>query len=424
MINQTPHIDKFDTIIASCKELFLKKMSDYGTSWILFRLESLFDQLWIKAKRIRTLEELKDQKLIPEGRESEYVGIINYSLMALMKICYDQQLPNPEKVLSNGEMPEIAQEKMSQLYDEITSRIRILFIKKNHDYGQAWRDMEICSITDQILVRILRIKTILKNDRNLMASEDLDAQLMDIINYAIFALIKYEDYSKPVNEIDLYKGCRFCNPLEEERILVRRKNFYVMLSLGPLVEGYCLIIPKAHITTFGKLPSNLFNEFLDLKEKVTAILKKVYKTDFVLCYEHGNIATSIGLPPNDNHAHIHILPVPKSISSLMVKEIEDDLKKFPIKYYSFTDFWEDYHEHHSDEPYIFIEKDNQTIVFYLLDNTPRSQYLRYLVAKILGLDEKLVDWKSHPNWERILGSRLELLPHFILEREENDKVKK
>lgn len=190
MTETTNTLKYYDEITNSCKELFLKKMSDYGPTWILLRWGSLVDQIWIKAKRIRTLEELDDIKLIPEGRDVEYVGIINYSLIALIKLWHEDQIPAVQEIIKSGDLIEIDENKMSDIYDEVTRRVKELLVKKNHDYGEAWREMSIASITDQILIKLFRIKNILKIDRKLQVSEDLDAQFSDIINYCVFALIK------------------------------------------------------------------------------------------------------------------------------------------------------------------------------------------------------------------------------------------
>ncbi|CAG0962293.1 MAG: hypothetical protein MPEBLZ_03993 [Candidatus Methanoperedens nitroreducens] len=190
MKNSSNTLDFFDEITGICKDLFLKKMKDYGPTWAIFRWESLADQIWIKAKRVRTLEELEDKKLIPEGRDIEYIGIINYSLIALIKLWYREEIPNLEEIINKGEFAEIDERKVSDLYDKVIERVRELMIKKNHDYGEAWREMKVSSITDQILIKLYRIRNILKLDRKLQASEDLDAQFSDIINYCVFALIK------------------------------------------------------------------------------------------------------------------------------------------------------------------------------------------------------------------------------------------
>jgi hypothetical protein len=182
--------DNFDNIIKTCRSIFKDKMNDYGPTWAVFRWESLVDQVWIKAKRIRTLEENRDKCLVPEGRQEEYLGIINYSIIALLKIYYRDDIPDSLQVVETGDLDFIETDVLLELYDKVTSRIRQLLEKKNHDYGDAWKQMSIYSITDQVFVKLLRIKNILKNDRKLKVSEDIDAQFSDIINYCVFGIIK------------------------------------------------------------------------------------------------------------------------------------------------------------------------------------------------------------------------------------------
>lgn len=172
-------LQQYDEIIEKCKNIFLKKMQDYGISWRILRLPSLTDQIYIKAQRIRNIEEKKIQ-MIDEGKENEFIGIINYSIMALIQ--YNISL---NKKLSNKEILE--------LYDNFVENAKKLMIKKNHDYGEAWRTMRISSFTDLILVKLLRIKEIENNEGKTIVSEGIDANYYDIINYCIFALIKLEE---------------------------------------------------------------------------------------------------------------------------------------------------------------------------------------------------------------------------------------
>lgn len=169
---------QFDAVMAKCKEIFLKKTRDYGTAWRILRAASLTDQLYIKAKRIRNLEETQTQK-IADSIDSEYQGIVNYAIMALI------QLEVPEEL---GVDLEIG--KVETLYDEQLQIIRDLLERKNHDYGEAWRDMRMSSFTDMILMKLLRIKQIEENQGKTLISEGLDANYQDIVNYAVFALIK------------------------------------------------------------------------------------------------------------------------------------------------------------------------------------------------------------------------------------------
>lgn len=161
-----------------CKSLFFKKNKDYGTAWRILRTSSLTDQLFIKAKRIRSIEENGISK-VDEGVRGEYIGLINYCIMALIQL-----------ELDNSENLELSEEYVETLYDKYHDITFDLMKAKNHDYGEAWRDMRISSITDLILMKILRIKQIEDNEGKTIVSEGLDANYQDIINYAVFALIK------------------------------------------------------------------------------------------------------------------------------------------------------------------------------------------------------------------------------------------
>ncbi len=176
-------LQQYDAILAMCKEVFLKKNKDYGTAWRILRPSSLTDQIFIKAKRIRSLEQNKIQK-VSDSIESEFIGIINYCALALAQL----QLSEDEAVT-----PQWAE----QLYAEKIALIRALMLAKNHDYGEAWRDMRVSSMTDLILMKVLRIRQIEDNDGKTIISEGLDANYMDIANYAIFALIKLEEARNP-----------------------------------------------------------------------------------------------------------------------------------------------------------------------------------------------------------------------------------
>lgn len=161
-----------------CKTLFLKKNQDYGTAWRILRPSSLTDQIFIKAKRIREIEE-KGSSKIDEGIESEFIGIINYCMMAQIQL----ELPTDAPL-------ELETAAVSKLYDQYHDLTFELMKAKNHDYGEAWRDMRISSLTDLILMKILRTKQIEDNKGKTLVSEGLDANYQDIINYAVFALIK------------------------------------------------------------------------------------------------------------------------------------------------------------------------------------------------------------------------------------------
>ena len=172
---------QYDNAINQCKDIFLKKMKDYGTAWRILRTSSLTDQIFIKANRIRSIEEKKEQK-ISEDISSEYVGIINYCAIALI-----------QKDLENDQRMEIPYEEIEKLYNEKITQTKNLMLDKNHDYGEAWRDMRLSSLTDLILMKILRVKQIEDNLGKTLISEGTSANYMDMINYAVFALIKINE---------------------------------------------------------------------------------------------------------------------------------------------------------------------------------------------------------------------------------------
>lgn len=175
MANDT--IQQYNAQIAACRELFLKKTKDYGTAWRILRPSSLTDQLFIKAKRLRSIEEKGMQK-VEDDILGEYYGLINYSIMALIQM----ELPEDAPL-------ELPLEEALGLYDKYAERVFKLMQDKNHDYGEAWRDMRVSSMTDLILQKILRVKQIEDNSGKTLVSEGLDANYSDIINYAVFALI-------------------------------------------------------------------------------------------------------------------------------------------------------------------------------------------------------------------------------------------
>lgn len=169
--------EQYDTVIANCRELFMNKMTDYGRSWRILRLPSLTDQIFIKAQRIRTLQE-NEIKKVDEGEKSEFIGIINYCIMALIQL---------EKGVAD--QPDLSNTETEELYDRHIAITKSLMENKNHDYGEAWRDMRVSSLTDLILQKLLRVKSIENNKGKLLVSEGLDANYQDMINYAVFALI-------------------------------------------------------------------------------------------------------------------------------------------------------------------------------------------------------------------------------------------
>lgn len=176
MINQTS--TQYDQIISRCKAVFLAKNKDYGTSWRVMRTGSITDQIFIKAKRIRTLEEKGVQK-VDEGILPEFMGIINYCIIGLIQL----ELPDTEEF-------QEASEDLSALYDKYAARTKALMEEKNHDYGEAWRDMQVSTFTDMMLMRVLRIRGLLGAGGKAVSSEGIDANLMDMINYSVFALIQ------------------------------------------------------------------------------------------------------------------------------------------------------------------------------------------------------------------------------------------
>lgn len=171
-------LEQYNLVIERCKEIFLAKTADYGTAWRILRLPSLTDQLYIKASRIRSIEEKGIQK-VGDSIENEFIGLVNYSIIALIQL-----------TLSDNDPMELPAEELRKRYDEEIRITRDLMADKNHDYGEIWRDMRVSSLTDIILMKILRIKQIEDNQGKTLISEGLDANYRDIVNYAVFALIK------------------------------------------------------------------------------------------------------------------------------------------------------------------------------------------------------------------------------------------
>ncbi len=175
---------QFDKIIEKCQNLFEKKMQDYGTAWRILRLPSLTDQIFIKANRIRSIQEKKEMK-IQEAIDGEFIAIINYSAIALIQL-----------ELGVTDQPDMETQKAMKYYEKYVLEAKTLMQRKNHDYGEAWRDMRISSITDMILQKILRIKKIENNEGKTIVSEGLDANYFDMLNYAVFALILLDEQKK------------------------------------------------------------------------------------------------------------------------------------------------------------------------------------------------------------------------------------
>lgn len=174
---------QYDEVITKCKNLFIDKMTDYGSAWRILRLPSLTDQIFIKAQRIRGLQENSVHK-VDEDEASEFIGIINYCIMALIQI--DQGVVD---------QPDMKTDTASKLYDEKVAVTKKLMMDKNHDYGEAWRIMRVSSLTDLILVKLLRTKQIENNQGKTLVSEGVDANYQDMINYAVFAMIHLNEKS-------------------------------------------------------------------------------------------------------------------------------------------------------------------------------------------------------------------------------------
>jgi hypothetical protein len=176
---------QYDTVIKTCKEVFIKKTRDYGTAWRILRLPSLTDQIFIKASRIRSIEEKSIQK-VEDSVEAEYIGIINYCLISMM-----------QEAMADSDEMELPLDMAEGMYDGFVAKTRMLFEAKNHDYDEIWREMRISSYTDLILMKILRIKQIEDNLGRTLISEGVSANYMDIMNYAVFALIKLSENKAP-----------------------------------------------------------------------------------------------------------------------------------------------------------------------------------------------------------------------------------
>lgn len=169
---------QFDSVITICRDLFQKKMKDYGTAWRVLRPSSITDQIYIKVNRIRTLQ-MTDVKMVDESEEDEFIAIINYSIIGLIQLekgFSDELNANPDETMT--------------LYNTYAQKAKDLMERKNHDYGEAWREMRISSITDLIYQKVLRTKQIEDNNGATLVSEGLDANYFDMLNYAVFCLIK------------------------------------------------------------------------------------------------------------------------------------------------------------------------------------------------------------------------------------------
>jgi hypothetical protein len=170
-------VGEYKEVIKACKDIFLKKAKDYGTAWRILRLSSITDQIFIKAQRIRSVQ-MKGQQLVEDDLEGDFIGIINYCVIALMQMN-----------LTDKDPLEMEVEVLEKLYDKYVEETLALLMNKNHDYGEAWRDMRVSSMTDIILMKLLRVKQIEDNQGKTIISEGIDANYMDMINYSVFCLI-------------------------------------------------------------------------------------------------------------------------------------------------------------------------------------------------------------------------------------------
>ena len=181
---------QYQQAVARIREVFEKKNSDYGTSWRILRVSSLVDQIFIKAKRIRSIEEKSEQK-VADDKQTEYIGIVNYTVLSLIQLRLPEEAPL--------EMPL---DELVDYYDRIMDEAYELMQQKNHDYGEVWREMWMSSYTDLILMKLLRVRKILEHDGKTIASEGLAANFFDIINYSIFALIKMQEQYESNDNMD------------------------------------------------------------------------------------------------------------------------------------------------------------------------------------------------------------------------------
>lgn len=179
MIDKTA--SEYKQVISTCKTLFAKKTQDYGTAWRILRLPSITDQIFIKAQRIRSIQDKGSQK-VEDPIKDEFMGIVNYCLIAMVQMS-----------LGNSREMEMTWEELEPLYDQAVGETFSLLQNKNHDYGEAWRDMRVNSITDIILMKLLRVKQIEDNAGKTLVSEGVKANYQDMINYAVFALIKLNE---------------------------------------------------------------------------------------------------------------------------------------------------------------------------------------------------------------------------------------
>ena len=173
--------EQYDRVVARCRDLYIKKMGDYGPSWRIFRPSSMTDQIFIKVMRIRTIQ-LEGKTLVGDDIWGEFMAIVNYGIMGLIQL---------ERGFSNN--VDITRDEAIRLYDRHIAETKALMIAKNTDYGEAWRDMMISSITDMIMAKVQRVKSIEQHSGKVSVSEGIDANYQDMINYAVFALIRHDE---------------------------------------------------------------------------------------------------------------------------------------------------------------------------------------------------------------------------------------
>ena len=172
---------QYREVISACQDLFAKKTRDYGTAWRILRLPSITDQIFIKAQRIRSIQEKGHQKVQDDIRD-EFIGIVNYCVIALLQI-----------KLEKSTRVDLTEQEVVPLYEEVMKSTHALLENKNHDYDEAWRDMRVSSMTDIILMKLLRVKQIEDNEGKTVVSEGIEANYQDMINYAVFCLIKLNE---------------------------------------------------------------------------------------------------------------------------------------------------------------------------------------------------------------------------------------
>lgn len=178
------HIDtekQVKLVFETCRDVFCKKLKDYGVSWRIMRPESITDQIFIKANRIRSIQ-LTGESLVDDSIESDFMAIVNYGIMGII-----------QNIMPPVSEPDISEDKAISMYDQYKNRTIELLIRKNHDYGEAWRSMRVSSLVDLILTKVYRTKHIETNDGQTIISEGIDSNYMDMVNYAIFAIIKINE---------------------------------------------------------------------------------------------------------------------------------------------------------------------------------------------------------------------------------------